>query len=87
MKSLKVIVTSIITSLSFLIQAQMVVNYPSVSQADPAEVFINPPENAKPGVLWMWMGSNLSRAGITKDRYKPGATMGQWGSHMDRTQT
>jgi hypothetical protein len=67
MKSLKVIVTSIITSLSFLIQAQMVVNYPSVSQADPAEVFINPPENAKPGVLWMWMGSNLSRAGITKD--------------------
>ena len=67
MKSLKVIVTLIITSLSFLIQAQLVVKYPSVSQADPAEVFINPPENAKPGVLWMWMGSNLSRAGITKD--------------------
>ncbi len=29
--------------------------------------FTNPPENAKPGVLWMWMGSNLSKTGITKD--------------------
>jgi hypothetical protein len=31
------------------------------------EVFHNPPESAKPGVLWMWMGSNLSRQGITRD--------------------
>ena len=29
--------------------------------------FTNPPESAKPGVLWMWMGSNLSKTGITKD--------------------
>jgi hypothetical protein len=29
--------------------------------------FMNPPESARPGVLWMWMGSNLSTAGITKD--------------------
>lgn len=35
--------------------------------ADPADVFRNPPEAAKPGVLWMWMGSNLSKEGITKD--------------------
>jgi hypothetical protein len=34
---------------------------------DPATVFANPPESAKPGVLWMWMGSNLSKAGIKKD--------------------
>lgn len=34
---------------------------------DPAKVFANPPESAKPGVLWMWMGSNLSKEGITKD--------------------
>ena len=34
---------------------------------DPAAVFLNPPPAAKPGVLWMWMGSNLSKAGITKD--------------------
>jgi len=41
----------------------------AVSQTitDPAEVFANPPESAKPGVLWMWMGSNLSETGITND--------------------
>jgi len=45
------------------------VNAQSVSNqsVDPAEVFTNPPESAKPGVLWMWMGSNLSKEGITKD--------------------
>ncbi len=35
--------------------------------SDPAQVFLHPPETAKPGVLWMWMGSNLSKEGITKD--------------------
>lgn len=30
-------------------------------------IFLNPPESAKPGVLWMWMGSNLSKEGITRD--------------------
>lgn len=34
---------------------------------DPAKVFLSPPESAKPGVLWMWMGANLSKAGIKKD--------------------
>jgi hypothetical protein len=34
---------------------------------DPEMVFKNPPEAAKPGVLWMWMGSNISKEGITKD--------------------
>src|SRR6201991_2532724 len=38
-----------------------------ISKDDPAYVFNNPPEDAKPGVLWMWMGSNVSREGITKD--------------------
>lgn len=37
------------------------------SIANPEEVFNTPPESAKPGVLWMWMGSNLSKEGITKD--------------------
>lgn len=37
------------------------------NQGDPEAVFMNPPESAKPGVLWMWMGSNISREGITKD--------------------
>ena len=39
----------------------------SNKQNDPAQDFINPPESAKPGVLWMWMGCNISKAGITKD--------------------
>ncbi|HVY76603.1 MAG TPA: glycosyl hydrolase, partial [Puia sp.] len=34
---------------------------------DPEFLFLHPPESAKPGVLWMWMGSNLSKSGITKD--------------------
>jgi hypothetical protein len=37
------------------------------TETDPEKVFIKPPESAKPGVLWMWMGANLSKAGITKD--------------------
>jgi len=43
----------------------------SVSKAypadDPLSVFLHPPVAAKPGVFWMWMGSNLSKEGITKD--------------------
>lgn len=35
--------------------------------SDPQELFRHPPESAKPGVLWMWMGSNVTKAGITKD--------------------
>ena len=34
---------------------------------DPEEVFRNPPEEARPGVWWHWMGSNVSREGITRD--------------------
>lgn len=40
---------------------------PDKNQDDPEAVFMNPPESAKPGALWMWMGSNISREGITKD--------------------
>lgn len=34
---------------------------------DPGMLFTHPPAAAKPGVLWMWMGSNLSKQGITSD--------------------
>ncbi len=34
---------------------------------NPQADFLHPPESAKPGVLWMWMGSNISKEGITKD--------------------
>ncbi|MBL0135036.1 MAG: hypothetical protein IPP79_14140 [Chitinophagaceae bacterium] len=37
------------------------------SYTDPATVFTHPPESAKPGVLWMWMGTNIDKANITKD--------------------
>lgn len=33
----------------------------------PEQLFLNPPESAKPGVLWMWMGANVSESGITQD--------------------
>jgi hypothetical protein len=39
----------------------------AIQSEDPAKLFAHPPESAKPGVLWMWMGSNISREGITKD--------------------
>jgi alpha-L-rhamnosidase len=35
--------------------------------SSPEMAFLHPPEGAKPGVLWMWMGSNLSKEGITRD--------------------
>ena len=35
--------------------------------SDPENVFRNPPGEAKPGVWWHWMGSNVSREGITRD--------------------
>jgi hypothetical protein len=31
------------------------------------EIFLNPPESAKPGVMWMWMGCNISADEITRD--------------------
>ncbi|MGV8092103.1 MAG: glycosyl hydrolase [Mangrovibacterium sp.] len=35
---------------------------------DPLEtLFLYPPSSAKPYVWWHWMGTNFSRAGITKD--------------------
>ena len=31
------------------------------------EVFANPPAEAKPRVMWMWMGRNVTQDGITRD--------------------
>lgn len=31
------------------------------------EVFANPPQQAKPRVMWMWMGRNVTEKGITAD--------------------
>jgi len=37
------------------------------SEADPQAVFQNPPDSAKPGVWWHWMGCNVTKEGITRD--------------------
>ncbi len=34
---------------------------------DPLEVFDNPPQSAKTGVWWHWMGGNVTKEGIVKD--------------------
>lgn len=34
---------------------------------DLSDAFIHPSEAAKPRVLWMWMGSNVSKSGIKRD--------------------
>ena len=33
---------------------------------DPEEVFRNPPQSAKTGVWWHWMGCNVTKDGIVK---------------------
>ena len=48
-------------------QQQTFKKYELLDKDDPEKFFLSPPESAKPGVLWMWMGSNLSKAGIKKD--------------------
>src|ERR1700692_3137257 len=53
--------------------------------------FISPPNSARPYVLWMWMGCNISKAGITRDLeamqaagiggatiFSPAATLSPW---------
>ena len=39
------------------------------TQAGPSfdDVFANPPQAAKPRVMWMWMGRNVTKEGITRD--------------------
>ena len=47
----------------FLLVASIV----SVCADELESQFRHPPEAAKPGVLWMWMGGNVSSNGITRD--------------------
>ncbi len=62
------------SSILFSLLSSCVLAHPLAAQparqqppSTPEAVFRNPPESAKPGVLWMWMGANLSKEGITKD--------------------
>ncbi|MDN3582988.1 glycosyl hydrolase [Mucilaginibacter flavus] len=47
--------------------AQVVASSSKTLAVNPEKLFTNPPESAKPGVLWMWMGANVTEKGITKD--------------------
>jgi len=40
---------------------------PSLRAQDLEKVFLDPPASARPRVLWMWMGSNITQEGITRD--------------------
>jgi hypothetical protein len=35
--------------------------------SDIGRAFLSPPDSTRPYVLWMWMGSNISKDGITRD--------------------
>ena len=39
----------------------------ALASPDPQTAFENPPQSAKTGVWWHWMGSNVSREGIVRD--------------------
>ena len=49
------------------ILATVVAAFAACAAPDPEEVFRNPPQNAKTGVWWHWMGCNVTKDGIVKD--------------------
>jgi len=63
----RIFTIGLIASISFTTEAQNLITHPSAPVTDPAGVFTNPPESAKPGVWWHWMGSNVTGEGITRD--------------------
>ena len=67
MKKIKrlAILSFLLFSFAFIATAQTIKSKPASSELE--NIFKHPPEAAKPGVLWMWMGCNLSKEGITKD--------------------
>ena len=43
------------------------ISFGLAAASDPEKAFLQPTQDAKPGVWWHWMGSNVSREGITRD--------------------
>lgn len=66
-KSAALFLSIIIFSASFATAQNKIKILHKPAANDPEQLFSNPPEAAKPGVLWMWMGANVSKTGITKD--------------------
>jgi hypothetical protein len=61
--------TIVISALAALLFAPLVALHAADDHGvdDPERVFLDPPESAKPGVWWHWMGCNVTKAGITRD--------------------
>lgn len=53
--------------LSFLTSAAVLASACAFANPTLDEVFANPPQQAKPRVMWMWMGRNVTDEGITRD--------------------
>ncbi len=51
-----------------LLAALTLPSFPAAAATESAEaVFRSPPPSARPAVMWMWMGSNITASGITRD--------------------
>lgn len=57
----------LVAALFFIVPADICAQKAGAQQRGAAQLFVDPPESAKPGVLWMWMGCNISKSAITKD--------------------
>ena len=68
---MKIFVFRFVLLITFLFNSIILYSVPKkldqVIQGDLEVIFKTPPEYAKPGVLWMWMGTSISKKGITKD--------------------
>lgn len=52
---------------STLLACSLILKPLFAAQLDPERVFLTPPEDARPGVWWHWMGTNVTAKGITAD--------------------
>ena len=58
---------NMITVLRFLALASVLAGGAAFGEDELEHIFAHPPQEAKPRVMWMWMGSNLTKQGITSD--------------------
>ena len=56
-----------ITAIRLLVLANILAASTACGEDDLERIFANPPHEAKPRVMWMWMGCNLTKQGITSD--------------------
>jgi hypothetical protein len=58
--------------LAFAVAAALGLSFAPLHAGEPSaeKVFLAPPASARPAVMWMWMGSNITPSGITNDLEK-----------------